>query len=226
MSFCPLCEDPVSAELHFLRHADVSGREFAHCQSCDLIFEPSSGHRSLADEKQRYEKHENNLSDLGYRGFLEQAVTPALSLISDRQKGGPKLQALDFGCGPDQVLCEILAAKGISTVGYDLHFFKDTHLLEKKYELIFSTEVWEHFRLPAKEIGLIAGLLQMGALLSVMTSLHQQVFGGDEFFSKWWYVRDFTHLCFYSEKTMEWIALRYGLKILQMKSPVVVFKKV
>jgi hypothetical protein len=43
-----------------------------------------------------------------------------------------------------------------------------------------------------------------------MTLLHP----GIERFDTWWYARDPTHLAFYSARTMDWIAQRWGFRVL------------
>ena len=49
-------------------------------------------------------------------------------------------------------------------------------------------------------------LLQKGGTLAIMT----RFYGVEAPFAQWWYRRDPTHVCFYCEETMRWIASNRG----------------
>jgi len=44
-------------------------------------------------------------------------------------------------------------------------------------------------------------------------------------FKEWWYHRDATHVCFYRQETMEWIARRFGWRVVFPLKNVILFQK-
>ena len=93
---------------------------------------------------------------------------------------------------------------------YDPYFFPNKIFSDKKYDLITSTEVFEHFSDPGKEMELLTSHLKKDGYLAVMTSFHP----GPEEFEDWWYKWDPTHIVFYNQKTFEIIASEYDLDII------------
>ena len=94
---CPLCK----SENNSLLYKDHL-RDYLQCANCDLVFVPTEYHLSLAEEKERYDTHNNNPKDSRYRQFLSQLTTPLNLLIPNRSFG------LDFGCGPGPTLSLML----------------------------------------------------------------------------------------------------------------------
>ncbi len=195
--FCPLCN---TAQLVPITLKSF-GREFIKCNHCSLIF-------SLADElpistleKSRYENHENSANDEGYVKFLNQAIAPVLAFLNSSS------QILDYGCGPQPVLSQLLKQKGFSCKNYDPFFYPQKPTGEN--DVIFSTEVFEHFHYPKKEIEEITNLLVEGGLLVIMTEFYKD----PEHFNKWWYTRDFTHVSFYNEDTFKHICKGFGYQL-------------
>ena len=120
----------------------------------------------------------------------------------------PGMKALDFGCGPGPAMGLLLAEFGIETHVYDPIYAPEWP--DGGFDLIFSTETFEHFHHPAESIAAITTLLNPGGVLAVMTLLWTD----EERFGKWSYTRDSTHVCFYHSRTFEWIARRFGYEIL------------
>jgi len=210
---CSLC---FSTELHPVKHLQIPDRTYYHCQQCDLIFMDPQQHATPQAEKTRYEQHQNEPENLGYLQFLRKLTAPLLQLLRE-----PHQKWLDYGCGPNPVLPQLLEEVAQRVTTYDPYFFPQNLSPDQKWNVITSTEVWEHFRQPRQEITKVIDLLELGGFLGVMTQLHQ----GPEFFSKWWYARDFTHLCFYSEKTIHWLAQQWELEVLTLHDPVIIFLK-
>lgn len=154
-------------------------------------------------EKRRYSLHQNSHEDKGYvsmfERFIKVAVTPFRSGL---------IKGLDFGCGPAPVLADLISDMGIAMDVYDPYFFSDFDFHGKKYDLITSTEVFEHIRRPDSVISFLKTLLNRDGLLSIMTLFH-----GNCDFKTWWYRQDRTHICFYSPRTCDWIARRFSMKI-------------
>src|SRR5436190_869315 len=57
-------------------------------------------------------------------------------------------------------------------------------------------------RAPAVFLARVANLVRPGGVFAVMTSFYEDA----ESFAPWWYKRDITHVCFYHEMTMQWVA--------------------
>ena len=64
-------------------------------------------------------------------------------------------------------------------------------------------------------------LLRPGGWLAVMTTMRDDT----RDFAGWWYVRDFTHVCFYRPRTMEWIARAHAWQLELPHPNVALFRK-
>jgi len=202
ISSCPLCRGssyPVPA-------GDGGYMSYDHCPNCDLIFAHESAVPTRADERARYLEHDNTMANEGYvrmlRGFLKTAILPYVSC----SRGC----ALDFGCGPGPVLAYLMEKEGFAVRLYDPYFFPDKTYTKYNYDVIASTEVFEHLQNPYNSMRKLVQLLVPDGILAVMTHFHP----GPESFSDWWYHRDPTHITFYSEKTFRWAADHLPLRLL------------
>ena len=195
---CILCGSTGAFSLDFNKPVK---RIFLHCPQCDLIFVPETHHLSPDQEVSRYKMHRNTLSNEGYVGmFLEK--------IAMVHKYCPHVKSvLDYGCGPSPVLAELLKREGFSCDIYDPYFFPE--FPEGSYDLVISTEVFEHLRNFKTELNKICKLIKQGGYLAVMTSLHDVVID----FKNWWYASDPTHICFFGVRTFEWLAKEFGFEI-------------
>jgi hypothetical protein len=199
---CPLC----NFSARYLTAGE--NREYWLCSQCLAISVPNRFHIPQDEEIKRYLEHENSLESEGYvRMFQEK--------ISILQKHFPEINsALDYGCGYEPVLKILLERLGIKTDGYDPNFFPDLSL-DKRYDLVISTETFEHFRNPAEEMLRITDRVVEGGLLAIMTRFYPR--GNDGFlpdkFANWYYKRDPTHVIFYCTKTFQWLAQSVGYKL-------------
>lgn len=195
---CILCSSENVFPLEFLK---PSKREFFRCSQCDLIFVPEKYHLSPDEEVSRYRMHRNTLSNEGYVGmFLEK-----IAILQKYCHGTNKI--LDYGCGPSPVLAELLMREGFSCDIYDPYFFPV--FSEGPYDIVISTEVFEHLRDIRKELHMICKLIKPGGYLAVMTSLHDNICD----FQNWWYASDPTHISFFGARTFEWMAKEHGFMI-------------
>ncbi|HWU42930.1 MAG TPA: class I SAM-dependent methyltransferase [Bdellovibrio sp.] len=214
---CVLCKTPHSAAFKVIQKPE---RNYFHCPICDLIFMSPDEHLSAAQEKARYDHHQNE--DMkGYRAFLEPLVKDLEQYAQSSRRPPSEIQVLDFGCGPTAFLGNWLTEKSFRVTNYDLYYQPDQEALKKNYHVITSTEVWEHLQKPLEEISKLVNLLKPGGLLAVMTSSHK----GEAAFHDWYYRRDLTHVTFFSEKTMKWIANHFHLQLTKSRSPFWIFKK-
>jgi 2-polyprenyl-3-methyl-5-hydroxy-6-metoxy-1,4-benzoquinol methylase len=153
-----------------------------------------------ADEKAVYTLHDNNLGDPGYRTFLSRLATPLLKRIPPGSSG------LDFGCGPGPALAQMLEGSGMRMALYDPYFYPDTAVLDRRYDFITCTEVIEHLYHPARVFRQLEALLSPGGILGVMTCFQTD----DARFDNWHYRRDPTHVVFYRQATLQWLADHHG----------------
>lgn len=208
-AICPLCGALEPAVFHNDRQ-----RAYLHCDRCSLVFVPAKFHVSEAEERARYDLHENSPEDEGYRKFLARIVGP----LVDRYPS--KAACLEFGCGPEPVLAQMLEEKGFTVTSYD-PFYQRNAPVEGPYDVITATEVVEHLRTPGVEFERLSGLLNNGGTLALMTRLRD-----DEVdFGTWHYKNDNTHICFYDWTTIEWIAKHFGLQATRIDKDIIFLRK-
>lgn len=207
-SACPLCARRELSPL--LRDG---ARRYFRCAHCDLISLHPDDRPSPSDEARRYLAHENSGADDGYVRFLRRLADPLCDVVPVGARG------IDVGCGPAPVLASLLTDGGRSTVSYDPLFFPQTDLLNEQYDFVTCCEVVEHAHDPAALFRQLVGLLLPGGTLGVMTSMHTDSID----FASWWYRRDVTHVCFFSERTMRWVGEQFDLTLTLPAANVVLF---
>jgi len=212
---CPLCRSRAG----FL----VSGekRRYCRCSRCGLIFVPSEYFISKDEEKEHYLKHENSLDNEGYVRMFQEKIEVI-------KKACPGVRSvLDYGCGYAPVLKTLLTQEGYSVRGYDPFFFPETDL-SAVFDLVISTETFEHFKEPGQEIARIVSLITPAGYLAVMTRFYPEEnrLPHLDKFSKWYYKRDPTHIAFYGRDTFDWIANAFGLQtVVNNETDFIVLKK-
>ncbi|WP_413288554.1 class I SAM-dependent methyltransferase [Bdellovibrio sp. HCB337] len=193
---------------------------YFHCTRCELIFMDPEERPLPAEEKARYDLHQNEDTE-GYRQFLEPLVQDIRNYSVMLAVPHPQVKILDFGCGPTAFLGKMLGEEDFRVSNYDIYYFPDQSPLQRSYDIITSTEVWEHFYHPHEEITQLMRLLKTFGLMAIMTSGHP----GVGLFHNWQYRRDETHVIFFSEKTMRWIADEFNLDLIKAQSPYWIFQK-
>ena len=195
---CPLCGNGASPTYF------VDGqRRYACCTVCALVFvHPADRPRPL-DEAMRYVEHQNHRDDPGYVAFLMRLADPVCARVPIGARG------LDVGCGPTPVLSELLTASGRPTQHYDPLFHPRAEALRDTYDFATCCEVVEHAHDPAVLFSQLARLIQPGGLIAIMTQFRPV----DGSFDSWWYRRDATHVCFFGEPTLRWVARHLALSV-------------
>ncbi|MFA6431321.1 MAG: class I SAM-dependent methyltransferase [Candidatus Margulisiibacteriota bacterium] len=206
-SKCPLCSAPADF------FCTDRGINFFKCGGCHSVFRDPNEALSQEAEKNRYELHNNDVNDPGYRTFIAPIVDAVLCSFSLSHTG------LDFGAGPIPNITNLLREKGYNISPYDPFFHDDPKLLEKAYDYIVACEVIEHFRSPANEFKLLRSRLNPGGALICMTELYTEKTD----FSKWTYKNDLTHRFFYSREALEWIRGKYGFSKSENKGRLLIF---
>ena len=207
---CPLCHDAGEKAVN-----PAHGRDYHACGICDLVFMQPDQRPDAETERARYDTHRNDVADPGYRAFLRRLMDPLVERLR------PGAEGLDYGSGPGPALSIMLGEAGFPTAVYDPFYAPDRAPLARTWDFITCTETAEHFFEPAAEFERLDSLLRPGGILALMTTMRDDSCPLDE----WWYVRDFTHVCFYSARTMIWIARRHGWGLERPHANVALFRK-
>ena len=195
---CPLCCSKQSQP--YFKNKDAS---YFSCSSCDLVFTPKEFHLSEAAEKTRYDSHQNNPEDEHYRAFLSKAFNPVMDCIKSGAKG------LDFGSGPGPTLSLMFEEQGYAVDLFDKFYANDQHIFNNQYDFITATEVVEHLSKPGDELNRLYSMLNTGGTLAIMTKMiNDQVD-----FASWYYKDDPTHICFFSQTTMNYLAKSWNSRV-------------
>ncbi|MFC6673462.1 class I SAM-dependent methyltransferase [Marinobacterium aestuariivivens] len=206
---CPLCAAGDCRPYHRDRR-----RDYCQCRLCDLVFVPPAQRLTAAEEKAIYDTHRNDPKDAGYRRFLSRLFDPMCARLAPDSRG------LDFGCGPGPALAMMFEEAGHDVSLYDPFYAPDGTTLERQYDFVCATEVVEHLHAPGREIERLLTLLRPGGLLGIMT---KRVIDADAF-SRWHYKNDPTHVCFFSERTFEYLAQLHQCQLEFVANDAVILK--
>lgn len=153
-------------------------------------------------------------------GSEETRVTSGLASApcgADEAHWRRPLCLLDYGCGPTRGIETIWGGPQLQVTSYDPIFFPITSEdgaalgADRAYDVIVCCEAAEHFYDPAREFAKMARLLRPSESLIVLRTGWRT--GAAETFAQWGYPHDPTHVCFYSQPTMEWIRSHWQLPI-------------
>lgn len=199
---CLLCGNATN-----LIHLSHMKADYHYCDSCQFI---SKDPRFLIPEGEAlkiYNYHNNSIEDLRYVDYFQRFIKTAVLPYASESKEG-----FDFGSGPSPVLAQLLERDYGYTIDiYDLFYAPEKVYEGKKYHLVTTTEVVEHLQNPLPYFRLFKELLAPGGILAVMTQFHTNV---ETDFVKWHYVRDHSHISFFTPVTMTYIADQVGLKVI------------
>lgn len=192
---CPVC--CAAKPQPFLR---VDGRDYWRCAICEARFLDPCQRPSRDAELAHYLHHENHPDDPAYRRFLSKLAAPLLARLSGPSRG------LDYGCGPGPALAAMMREAGHAMALYDPFFQPDPAPLERSYDFATCTETAEHFHRPAHEFARLMTLVRPGGWLAIMTCFQTD----DTRFQDWHYRKDPTHVVFYREETLRYLATCRG----------------
>jgi SAM-dependent methyltransferase len=197
---CKICSTKTK---HF--EDDELKKTFFHCSCCELIFLDKKSFVTAQNEKKQYDQHNNSLENEGYVKMFDDFLDFSLEGVHVKT-------VLDFGSGPTPVLAELLKQRGF-LVDYFDKFYQPKKIYENKsYDLITTTEVFEHLENPKEVLNTLTKHLNPDGIISLMTLFHTNK---QEDFLKWWYRRDPTHITFFTPKSIEFMASECGLKVLK-----------
>ncbi len=104
---------------------------------------------------------------------------------------------------------------------YDKFYAADADALTRTYDFITATEVVEHLHQPRQDLDRLWACLKPGGMLGVMTKLARD----RDAFAGWHYIRDLTHVNFFSETTIHWLASHWHATLTRIGSDVFLFRK-
>ncbi|WP_304221908.1 PfkB family carbohydrate kinase [Gracilinema caldarium] len=224
---CPLCDRPSTEIISTKR------RSFYSCSLCGFVWADPALYLSRDEEEKRYSLHENSRENAGYVRFLSEILDQGLQYWYSKRRpqvyhqegalGDTKTAplVLDWGAGPNPLASELLQERGCTVYSYDPLFGSPLPLEDPRFDIIFCIEVAEHFKDPLKDFSAMARYLKNGGLLIIHThKIPCEVFAGEagslkDFFAPWWYKEDPTHVSFYSDQSLEVLALCSGLHFIQ-----------
>jgi hypothetical protein len=190
---CPLC-DSISS---------IFFEQTYSCSHCSLIFKSPEIYISKASEEARYNFHQNSTGEQGYIDFLNKLAMPLKEFIKK------DFTLLDYGCGPYSQIAEILKSDVAVTKFYD-PLFSPNEFAKEKFDVVTCTEVVEHFKNPKLEWEKLFATVKSSGILGIMT----QFYNDEVDYKSWWYKNDPTHVVFYRQKTLDFLAQKYQMKIL------------
>lgn len=203
---CPLCS---TENILFLSLE----QKYFKCKTCCGIYASKEDLPDTKSEKERYELHDDDTSDDGYRKFVSPITCSIMRDFSDKASG------LDFGAGTSAIISVVLKEQHYNIKNYDPYFHLHPELLKEKYDYISSCEVIEHFYNPHKEFTLLKSMLKENSRLYLMTEVYE-----DEIdFASWYYKNDPTHVFFYTSETFEWIKSEFGFKAVTVDKRLIIF---
>ncbi len=178
-------------------------RPYIRCAGCNLIFVPEPFFVSADEEKIRYGRHTNFKGDRDYEAYLSAIADEVLNLPVQL----PRI--MDFGSGPQHVLCDILNLRGALCLSHDPLYGLDAMGTGELFDIVVACESVEHVRdLPA-DLKQIARVLKPEGFLYIHTQLYDAV----NDFSKWWYIVDITHINFFCVRSMDVLGEIIGRKV-------------
>ena len=217
MHTCSLCLSPIEI------FTTWKARTYFRCPICSLIQLESQSHPSRAEEQSEYLMHNNDSADEGYRRFLSRVTIPVLGWLKENHT--PKVQLLDFGCGPGPTISVVLGEHGWKMENYDPMFYPTASLLEAQYDLVVCAEAAEHFYTPKTTWTQMIGLIKAKGRLIVMTHVSDK-YGVPSDFRGWHYIREQSHVSLYHTDTMHWIANAYGFRVTTLDRNVFCFERI
>lgn len=201
-------------------HHEKMKIDYFNCYNCQFIFKDDKYILSPEEEIKRYNTHNNSINDPKYVEYFYKFLNNALFPFVEKGKKG-----LDFGSGPSPVLAEILKRNHDFDMDiYDLYYSPEKIYVGKTYDFITTTEVIEHLESPMDYFKLFNKLLNDDGILCVMTLLHPKDI---QKFINWHYIRDKSHISFFTLETMEYIGEKTGFEIIYSDNTrYITFKKI
>jgi SAM-dependent methyltransferase len=198
---CPICSAQTRAFVD-----ESEGIEYRRCSVCAYVHKAPRHHPDWSEQKARYDLHENDPDDPGYRAYFGRFLDWVLPQVDVRGR------ALDFGSGASDLLSTLLEEAGYDAADrYDPIYHPDSAFLSQTYDLIVSVEVFEHLSDPLETFALLIERLNPGGHIAIRTEFAPT---SDAAFAQWYYRNDPTHIAFFTPETFAQMARRTGVRLL------------
>ncbi len=207
---CSLCNSIIHETNLENQWKDKIGKKYFICNNCSLIQLDKKQLLSNLEEKARYMLHENSVGNKGYISYLNEIIGNSVKPFLNRGK-----KILDFGCGPEKTLADLLSKEGYILTTFDPYFDTGKEWISQEFDAITAIEVFEHLTYPSRELTTLSKCLSPGGYLIIRSMLHNKSWIN---FSKWWYKDDPTHVSFYSMVSINYICKTWNYKLIQVKN--------
>lgn len=196
---CCLCGSSETVEVFTPRDKILYNR----CESCGYVAMDRQYRMTPADEKLRYEQHNNNPENPGYVNWLNTFLDFALN--PPPPEGA---SILDFGSGPEPVMAGLMEQRGYNVSIEDPFFAPGQR--DGTFDIITSLEVFEHLSNPFEVLCSLSKRLSDGGRLCIATKFLPE---SPDDFDSWHYRNDSTHIGFFTRQGLSEAALRTGLVV-------------
>ena len=77
---CHICNRPTESFVHEKTHIT-----YYHCKCCDSLFPSPECYQDLSEQKERYNLHENDEDDEGYRAYFQRFLEFTMDYDSEEE---------------------------------------------------------------------------------------------------------------------------------------------
>ena len=191
---CKICNNSTIKKV-------INNLEYEFCLKCGFLSKDQKYLLNSSEEYERYLKH-NNTDNEGYRNYQEKFYLEIKEFLGKNN--------LDFGCGSNHILANILNENNFKTSFFDLYFYPNENYKKDRYDAIILEEVIEHLSEPVNVVKELLELLNDNGKIIIRT----QFIPSDIFSKNWWYLRDTTHVSFFNLKTFNYLCEVFSLSII------------
>ena len=218
---CPACGEARRAMLSAARafpcdtpgfppHPDYA---VARCEACALIY------KTATPDPDSLAAYYRALDCAPFEAGLD-FPTDAAALAAAR-RAGPGARVLDHGCSAGRLLAalgpafarfgvEPNAAAAARAAARGVTILDEAAAGAERFEVILLTDVYEHLIAPLETTARLAGLLEPGGRLVLVTGLADALPPRRE--AEHWYFRIYGHLQMAGAAHLDWLAKRLGLE--------------
>lgn len=231
---CPLCGGADLKEDSTIKDFSVSKEVFtiSRCQNCGFLFtnprpdEQSIGRFYQSDQYVSHSNKSNSIINFIYKLVRNYTLKQKLQLIDSLSE---KKRLLDFGCGTGHFLelCQKhhwyidgletdKVAKRIAEAKTNKKLFDQTgEIVGKHYDVITLWHVLEHVHRLQETMKILSSALSENGKMIVAVPNYKSY--DSKHYQEHWAAYDVPrHLYHFEKKTMERLALRHGLKIVNI----------
>ena len=195
------------------KNITINKIKYEFCESCGFLAKTEEFVLLPKDEYERYLYH-NNSDNEGYVKYQENFFNEIRDFLGQK--------VLDYGCGANHILADILFKNNYNPMYYDLYFYPNEDYEKHHYDAIILEEVIEHLNQPMDVLSKLISLLNENGKLIIRTNLIPE----NVFVGKWWYLRDATHISFFDIKTFEIICNLLPISIIYCNDKdLIIFEK-